>query len=144
MIEAVLSQVAPAAAQTDAAGGGGQPTAAQVARFEQQLQSPAEGEVLHYQPPPVDGSLVSGELRRDVGHLAEQYRAESMELEGTPAGEDELLDLRSAPDPTQATEVFERGMTHLAHMSYTMMSIGFLTNTQRECVENVRTLYQMN
>ena len=116
-----------------------QPTAQQVARFEQQLQTPGAGEAQYYQAPAVEAAAAGSGgnwqvVMNNVGQLAEQYRLDSVALDGAPAVE-------KAASPA---EFFQQGMTKLSHMSYTMMSVSVVTSTERMAGENVRSLFQLS
>jgi hypothetical protein len=115
-----------------------QPTAQQVARFEQQMQLPPTASPAYYQVPPQGTAGVAGNwhvMMHDVGQMAEQYRADAAALNDAspPPG----------TQPQDASANFLKGMTQLSHMSYTMLNISFITTTERLAGENVRSLYQL-
>jgi hypothetical protein len=115
-----------------------QPTAQQVARFEQQLQQPATASAAHYQVPPPGTAGVAGNwhvMMHDVGQMAEQYRADAAALTDASAP--------PSAQPQDASANFLKGMAQLSHMSYTMLNISFITTTERLAGENVRSLYQL-
>jgi hypothetical protein len=137
-----VSAVANISITSSSSGTAAQPSTAQVARFEQQLQAPAQ----FYQSPMPDATSVSGNWRvvmSDVTRLDEQYRVDNAALETPDSGADSMFTARESGSPAHAAEVIEKGMSKLTHMSYTMMSISFVTTAERLAGENVRSLYQM-
>jgi hypothetical protein len=124
-----------------------QPTAQQAARFEQQLQIPASTGPQYYQAPPVEAAGLADNWRslmNGVGQMADQFRADAEALKGTqssvdttPTGSQRALDAR------QTAEIFEKNMSQLSHMSYTMLNMSFITTAERLAGENVRSLYQL-
>ena len=115
-----------------------QPTAQQVARFEQQMQLPATASPAYYQVPPPGTAGVAGNwhvVMHDVGQMAEQYRADAAAFNDASAP--------SSAQPQDASANFLKGMAQLSHMSYTMLNISFITTTERLAGENVRSLYQL-
>jgi len=147
MTNLVVADVAMASLASSQSTTGAQPTAQQVARFEQQLQAPGGGGTQYYQAPVVEGAGTGGNwqvVMSNVGQLAEQYRVDSVSLDGTPVTAELSHSSHGGSNPVSSAEVFERGMTQLSHMSYTMMSIGFVTSTERVAGENVRSLFQLS
>jgi hypothetical protein len=145
MTNMIVADVAAATAVTGQASTGAQPTAQAVSRFEQQLQSPAST-AQFYQAPLGDAVGVHGNWQAvmgDVGKLSEQYRVDSMSVDGAPLAEQSSFSSRHGADPLHSAQVFQQGMTKLSHMSYTMMSIGFVSSAERLAGENIRSLFQL-
>jgi hypothetical protein len=124
-----------------------QPTAQQAARFEQQLQMQVPGGgAQYYEAPSAETAGLTGNWRvamNNMGKMAEQFRVDAGTLDGTHSSADASSASRRGGEPARAAEIFEQGMTRLSHMSYTMMSISFITTAERLAGENVRTLYQL-
>lgn len=138
-----LAMMSSAAGQSPA---GVQPTAQQSARFEQQLQAGGVGELQYYQAPLAEGAGMSGNWRvvmNDLGQMAEQYRTESMAFDHLSAGTETLSSSPEIGGPASGEMSFAETMSRLSHMSFTMMSITFVTSAERLAGENVRTLYQV-
>jgi len=147
MTNMIVADVAAATAATSQSSAGAQPSAQAVSRFEQQLQSPPST-AQFYAAPLGDAVGVHGNwqaVMSDVGKISEQYRVESMSVDGAPIAEQTSFSSRhgAGADPLHSAEVFQQGMTKLSHMSYTMMSIGFVTSAERLAGENVRSLFQL-
>jgi hypothetical protein len=146
MTDVAVTHIAMAALTSgQSATTGVQPTTQQVARFEQQLQAPGAAEAQFYQAPVTATS--AGNLQGvmgDVGKLAEQYRVDTVSLDGAPLTTDVTTHSHAADTPAGRAELFQQNMTKLTHMSYTMMSIGFVTSTERMAGENVRSLFQLS
>ena len=147
MTNMIAADMAAAAAVTSQSSTGAQPTAQAVSRFEQQLQSPAST-AQFYQAPLGDAVGVHGNwqaVMSDVGKISEQYRVDSMSVDGAPVTEQLSFGSRhgAGADQLHSAQVFTQGMTKLSHMSYTMMSIGFVTSAERLAGENVRSLFQL-
>ena len=85
MTDVAVTSIAMAALTPGQSATGVQPTTQQVARFEQQLQAPGAGEAQFYQAPvtAASGNDLQG-VMGDVGKLAEQYRVDTVSLDGTP------------------------------------------------------------
>jgi hypothetical protein len=126
-----------------------QPTAQQVARFEQQLQAPGAGEAQYYQAPAIEAAAAGSGgnwqgVMNDVGRLAEQYRLDSVALDGGPLSVESASVAPGAEKAVSPAEFFQQGMARLSHMSYTMMSVSVVTSTERMAGENVRSLFQLS
>jgi hypothetical protein len=126
-----------------------QPTAQQVARFEQQLQTPGAGEAQYYQAPAVEAAAAGSGgnwqvVMNNVGQLSEQYRLDSVALDGGPVSVESSSGTPAVAKAASPAEFFQQGMTKLSHMSYTMMSISVVTSTERMAGENVRSLFQLS
>jgi|SRR5581483_10308406 len=149
MTSLVVADVAMASLASSQSTTGAQPTAQQVARFEQQLQASGAGDAQYYQAPVAGASGNWQGVMSNVGELAERYRLDSVSLDGAPVTADVPQRWHShgshrASNPVQAAEVLAREMSQLSRMSYTMMSIGFVTSTERVAGENVRSLFQLS
>lgn len=147
MTNLAVADIAMASLTSSQSAAGAQPSAQQVARFEQQLQTPGAGEAQYYQAPVVEAASSGGnwqEVMNNVGQLAQQYRVDSVSLDGGPVNAEFSPLARSASHPVSQAESFQQGMTKLTHMSFTMMSIGFVTTTERMAGENVRSLFQLS
>jgi hypothetical protein len=123
-----------------------QPTAQQAAHFEQQLQLPTSAGPQYYEAPLLATAGPAGNWRSmmsDVGQVAEQFRADSAALEATDSVGTTSAPSQPAGEAQRTAEMFEKNMSRVAHMSYTMMNIGLITSTERMASENVRTLYQL-
>lgn len=153
MTNLVVSDLAAAAMATSQASAGAstgaQPSAQAVSRFEQQLQSPATS-ARFYQAPLGEALGAQGNwqaVMSDVGKISEQYRVDSMSVDGAPVADglaaQTSFGSRHGSNPLQAAQMFQQGMTKISHMSYTMMSIGFVTSAERLAGENVRSLFQL-
>jgi hypothetical protein len=120
-----------------------QPGAAQVARFEQQLQAPAQ----FYQAPTPDSGAVSGNWRVMVQQAAQidrQYQTESAALDKPDDGESSMSPERSRDDTSRTVKLQVHDLSVAAHMSLTMMNISLVANAERLAGENVRSLYQLS
>ena len=142
----VADLAAAAALPGESSTGGVQPTASSVSRFEQQLQAPVAEQWQFYQSPLPAAVGANGNwqgLMSDIGKISEQYRVDSASLDGAPGSDAVSLGSGRGTDPVKSAEVFQQGMSKLTHMSYTMMSISFVTTAERLAGENVRSLFQL-
>jgi hypothetical protein len=148
MTDLAVANIA-AASMTAGEGATAQPTAQQVARFEQQLQAPGAGEAQYYQAPAVEAAAAGSGgnwqgVMNNVGQLAEQYRLDSVSLDAGPVSVESSSGAPAVEKAASPAEFFQQGMTRLSHMSYTMMTVSVVTSTERMAGENVRSLFQLS
>ena len=133
-------------------GTGGQPTAQQINRFEQQLQAPDATQLQYYQSP-AGASADWRVVTNDLGRLSEEFRTE---MDGLADSTGTFSDLSAEPtdlDPMDAdpdpadlghtVESFKEAMSKEVHMSFTMMHITWVATAEQEVGQSVRTLYKL-
>jgi hypothetical protein len=137
-----LAEVAAVAVSPSQSPTPAQPSAAQVARFEQQLQAPAQ----FYQTPTTDAAGVSGNWRAMAEPLAQidqQYRIDAAALDKHADDVSAASDPRWGGDgPSRTVELNVHELSMAAHMSNSMLSISLVASAEHLAEENVRTLYQ--
>jgi hypothetical protein len=136
-----LAEVAAVAVSSGQSPTPAQPSAAQVARFEQQLQAPAQ----FYQAPTADAVAVSGNWRvmvEQVAQIDQQYRTDSAALDKQDDHESAMSDQRWGDGPSRAVELHMHELSMAVHMSNTMLSINLVASAEHLAEESVRTLYQ--
>jgi hypothetical protein len=142
-----LADVAAVAASSGQSPTPAQPSAAQVAHFERQLQAPAQ----FYQAPTADTVGASGNWRvmvDGVAQIDQQYRIDSAALDklGDMKLEENVsptsAEQRGGGGPSSTTELHMRELSMAVHMGYTSMTISLVVSAERLVEENVRTLYQ--
>jgi hypothetical protein len=136
-----LAEVAAVAVSPGQSPTPAQPSAAQVAHFEQQLQAPAQ----FYQAPTADSVAVSGNWRQMVGQVAQidqQYRTDSAALDKQDDNESATSDQSWGNGPSRTVELHVHELSMAVHMSNTMLSINLVASAEHLAEENVRTLYQ--
>jgi hypothetical protein len=124
-----------------------QPTPQQAARFEQQMNLPGTEAPLYYGQAPAGSAGLDGNWRvmmDDMGKLSEQYRTDSAALDRVLSGTGSTASVAGpGQDPSARAETFEKTMSQVVHMSYTMMNVSLIGSAERLAGENVRTLYQL-
>lgn len=135
MTNMTVLNVAAATVATSGPTPAAQPSTQAVARFEQQLQAPADTAQLYGAPVGNAAGMSEGwqSVVGHVGQISQQFRIDSKALEG-PLG----------LDADNSVAGFRQSMSQVTHMSYTMLSVNLVTTAERVVGENVRSLFQLS